>query len=152
MNSRLPIASVALLFFISSFSSASAESGPLNAKCLLQIDDKTYMDDRCKFRSDTDSDYFSDLRILITCPDGMDASKSSCSGAEQRVTRPGVFGYLFRREQDAASLCWNMGKLRKASPCFQGLQRSGACWTNPRAQDAYQPGKTSAVKFCAWAL
>ena len=151
MNIRLTIASVSALFIMSSLSPALAESNQLNARCLLQINGKTYMDDRCQFKSDADSDYFSDLRILITCPNGVDASKSSCSGAEERVTKPGVFGFLFR-DKNVASLCWNGGKFRKATPCFQGLRRSGACWANPRTQDAYQPGKTSAVKFCAWAL
>ena len=152
MSIRLPIASVLALFFMSSLSPALAESNRLNARCLLQINGKTYMDDRCQFTSDADSDYFSDLRILITCPNGVDASKSSCSGAEERVTKPGVFGFLFRQDQDAASLCWNEGKFRKATPCFQGLRRSGACWANPRAKDTYGSGQTNAVKFCAWAL
>lgn len=152
MNIRLPIASVSALFLMSSLSPALAESNQVNARCLLRINGKTYMDDRCQFKRGKDSDYFSDLRIQITCPNGRDASESYCSGVEERVTKPGVFGLLVR-EKDVASLCWNVGKFRTATPCFQGLRRSGACWANPRAKDTYNtPPETHSVKFCAWAL
>ena len=126
-------------------------AGELNAKCLLQIDGKTDMNDRCQFKSDSDSDYFSDLRIQITCPNGMDISESSCAGVEQKVTKSGIFGFRFRKD-GVASLCWNEGRMRKATPCFQGLKRSGACWLNPRAKTTYNPEKSIAVKFCAWGL
>ena len=149
MNIKLTHVFIVSLLLSSSIPPVLA--GELNAKCLLQIDGKTYMNDRCQFKSNSDSDYFSDLRIQITCPNGMDASKSSCSGAEEKVTKPGVFGYLFRKD-GVASLCWNARTMRKATPCFQGLRRSGACWSNPRAKTTYNPEKSIAVKFCAWSL
>ena len=147
---RRTLFAIAPLLLVSSLPVAPAHSQELNAKCLLKIDGKTYMDDRCQFKSDVDSDYFSDLRLVIVCPNGVDAIKASCSGAEQKVTRPGIFGYLFRKEK-VASLCWNTGRLRKATPCFEGLRRSGACWTNPIAKSHYNNSKVSNIKFCAWA-
>ena len=95
----------------------------LNAKCLLQIDGKTYLDDKCQFTSDGDGDFFSDQKILVTCPNGRDADTTSCYGYEQTVTRKGVFGYLFRGDDGVARLCWNEGEMRKAEPCFEGLTR-----------------------------
>jgi hypothetical protein len=140
---------IAPLLLITTLPVAPAHSQELNAKCILKIDGKTVMDDRCQFKSDADSDYFSDLRLVLVCPNGVDATKVSCAGAEQRVKRPGVFGYLFRKE-GVASLCWNMGRLRRAEPCFEGLRRSGACWTNPTAKSRYGNSKISNIKFCAW--
>ncbi len=135
------------------FFALPARSQPLNAKCLLQIDDTTYLDDRCHFDIGRDADFFSDLRIQLVCPDGRNANISpSCAGAEQQVSQPGVFGYLVRQSPGAASLCWNEGDLRRAIPCFEGLTRDGACWGNPRAAVRYNPPQTRNVKFCAWAL
>jgi hypothetical protein len=150
MNIRHTFSFIAPLILVSSLSPTTVHASTLNAKCLLEIDGTTYLDDRCNFTSDTDSDSFSDLRLLVVCPNGVDASKTSCAGSEQTVARPGVFGYLFR-EKGVASFCWNMGTLRKASPCFEGLRRSGACWINPRAKNRSGPAQVSKVKFCAWA-
>lgn len=136
-----------ILFFISPVQARS-----INAKCLLQIDGVTYMDNRCYFKIDKNgTDFFDDLRLVISCPDGRSAEISSCSGAEQRVTRPGVFGFLFRRGE-IASLCWNEGRRKKATPCFEGLTRKGACWVNSRAKHSDTPNVVSNVKFCAWSL
>jgi hypothetical protein len=150
MKTRYLFSFTTSLIFVVSLSPKVVQANTLNAKCLLEIDGTTYMDDRCNFTSDADSDSFSDLRLLVVCPNGVDAAKTSCAGSEQTVARPGVFGYLFR-EKDIASFCWNMGTLRKASPCFEGLRRSGACWSNPRARNRSGPAKVSKVKFCAWA-
>ncbi len=150
MKIRHTFSFIVSVVFVGSFAPTVVQANTLNAKCLLEIDGTTYMDDRCNFTSDTDSDYFSDLRLLVICPNGVDVSKTSCSGSEQKVARPGVFGYLFR-EKGIASFCWNTGTLRKASPCFEGLRRSGACWTNPKAKSRSGPAKVSSVKFCAWA-
>ena len=147
---RYTLSSITPLLFLSSLSVAPVYSKELNAECLLKIDGKTYMDDRCQFRSDADSDYFSDLRLSLVCPNGLDTSKTSCTGAAQKVKQPGMFGYLFRKE-GVATLCWNMGKLRKASPCFEGLRRSEACWSNPSARNRYDASQVNSVKFCAWA-
>jgi hypothetical protein len=81
---------IAPLLLITTLPVAPAYSQELNAKCLLKIDGKTVMDDRCQFQGDADRDRFSDLRIVIVCPNGVDATKASCAGAEQRVKRPGV--------------------------------------------------------------
>jgi hypothetical protein len=139
-----------LLILASNLAPTAVHASSLNAKCLLEIDGTTYMDDRCNFTGDTDSDSFSDLRLLVICPNGVDASRTSCTGSEQKVARPGVFGYLFR-QKGVAFLCWNMGTMLKASPCFEGLRRSGACWSNPRAKNRSGPSQVSKVKFCAWA-
>lgn len=139
------------LVIVSHLSSSSVQANDVNAKCLLQIDGKTYLDGRCHFKNGAEDDFFRDPRLQITCPNGVDAAKASCSGAEQRVTKPGVFGYLFR-DQGIASLCWNEGTMRKATPCFQGLRRSGACWSNPSAKKTYGDAKEQSVKFCAWKI
>jgi hypothetical protein len=139
-----------LIILASNLAPTAVQASTLNAKCLLEIDGTIHMDDRCNFTGDRDSDSFSDLRLLVVCPNGVDVAKTSCAGSEQKVARPGVFGYLFR-ENGVASLCWNMGNMRKASPCFEGLQRSGACWSNPRAKNRSGPSQVSKVKFCAWA-
>lgn len=121
----------------------------LNARCLLQVNGSTYLDDLCNFTSDTDSDSFTDAKIQITCPDGVDASQESCYGYQQRVTRPGAFGVLFR-ESGVGRLCWNQKTSTHAQSCFDGLRRAGACWSNPNASTA--SGEIDDVKFCAWAL
>jgi hypothetical protein len=144
------VAASASLIFIGSLSPEPVYASSLNATCSLEIDGTIYMNGRCYFSSDADSDYFSDLRLRVTCPNGVDASKASCTGAEQKVAEPGVFGYLFR-DQGVASFCWNEGTMRKASPCFEKLRRSGACWSNPRAKSRYASSQVSNVKFCAWA-
>jgi hypothetical protein len=150
MNLPPKIAFIAPFLLISSLYPDPVQARSLNATCSLEIDGTTYMDDRCHFSSDTDSDFFSDLRLRVTCPNGLDTEKTSCAGAAQKVKNPGVFGYIFR-EKGVGSLCWNMGTMLKASPCFEGLRRKGACWSNPRAKSRYDASKVSAVKFCAWA-
>ena len=123
----------------------------VNARCLLVIDGRTHMNGPCKFTNVDDSDFFTDGRLLITCPDGQDASKSSCYGYQQKVSRKGVFGYLYRQPTGSASLCWNEGTGRKADPCFEGLRRNGACWINSSARSRVEPTMVSSVRFCAWA-
>ena len=127
-----------------------AISKPLNAKCLLVIDGTTRMNSKCSFVSDSDSDFFSDEKLLVVCPDGRSVEHSSCYGYEQRVATQGVFGYLFRRGS-SGDLCWNEGTMRKASPCFDGLRRSGACWESASAKNRHLESLHQ-VKFCAWAL
>jgi hypothetical protein len=128
---------------------AHADTRTLNAKCTLKIDGITHMDDRCHFSSHGDSDYFDDLRMQIVCPNGQSTDVAYCIGAEQRVTRKGVFGYLFR-ENGVARFCWNGGDWRKAQECFEGLRRTGACWENMRAPDESNPSKVSHIQLCAW--
>jgi len=123
---------------------------PLNAQCLLVIDGTTRMNSKCSFASDSDSDFFSDEKLLVICPDGKSVEHSSCYGYEQRVATQGVFGYLFGRGS-IGNLCWNEGTMRKASPCFEGLRRSGACWGSALAKNRDLESRHQ-VKFCAWAL
>ncbi len=139
------------LVVVSHFSSGSVQAQvyEANATCLLQIDGTTYLDGPCYFKNGDGSDFFWDPRLQISCPNGLDAAKASCSSAEQRVTKPGVFGFLFR-DRDPVSFCWNEEKSIKAGPCFQGLRRSGACWSNPKAKKSYGDSNLYAVKFCAW--
>ena len=149
---RRTLSGLVPLMMVSHFSSGSAlaQGYEANSRCLLEIDGTTYLDGRCYFKNGAKDDFFQDPRLQITCPNGVDAAKASCSGAEERVTKPGVFGYLFRdKGKGLASLCWNERKLRKATPCFLGLRRSGACWSNPRAKK-YGDSKVQAIKFCAW--
>jgi hypothetical protein len=124
-----------------------AISKPFNAKCLLLIDGTTRMNSKCSFVSDSDSDFFSDEKLLVVCPDGRSVEHSSCYGYEQRVAAQGVFGYLFRRGS-SGDLCWNEGTMRKASPCFDGLRRSGACWESASAKNRHL-ASWHQVKFCA---
>ena len=152
MNVRGILAAIGPALLLSPFFAASLHARPLNAKCLLLIDGATYMDDRCYFEIGADSDFFSDLRLVVSCPDGRSADVSPCAGAEQQVTRPGVSGYLLRAPEGVAALCWNEGSLRRATPCFEGLTRDGACWANARAPHRYNPTQISNIKFCAWAL
>ncbi|BAU12274.1 hypothetical protein LEP3755_28030 [Leptolyngbya sp. NIES-3755] len=97
----------------------------LNARCLLQINGTTYVDSLCNFTDYSDYDSFS-------------------AGDAQ------VFGYLYRNE-GVGSLCWNKGRYNKAEACFEGLTRSGACWSNPNAPERTDPFVDD-VKLCAWAL
>jgi len=127
-----------------------AISKPLNAKCLLIIDGTTRMNSKCSFTSDSDSDLFSDEKLLVVCPDGRSVEYSLCYGVEQRVASQGVFGYLFRRG-NSGDLCWNEGTMRKASPCFDGLRRNGACWESKSVKNRHLESWHQ-VKFCAWAL
>lgn len=147
---RLLTASLPILLFII-LRPLAAKATTLNAKCLLAINGKTYMNGPCKFTSDEDTDFFTDDRLLITCPNGQDASRSSCYGYQEKVSRKGVFGYLYRLPTGSASLCWNDGTMRKASPCFEGLSRKGACWINPSARSRHDPAILYSVKSCAWA-
>jgi len=128
---------------------ASAQTRTLNAKCTLKIDGTVHLDDRCHFSSTADSDSFDDLRLLIVCPNGRDAAQTDCAGYEQRVARQGVFGYLFR-ESGVGRLCWNEGSMRKAQSCFEGLRRTGACWSNPRAVASGDASRSRSVELCAW--
>jgi hypothetical protein len=128
---------------------ASAQTRTLNAKCTLKIDGAVLLDDRCHFSSTADSDNFDDLRMLIVCPNGRDAAQADCAGYEQRVARQGVFGYLFR-ESGVGRLCWNEGSMRKAQSCFEGLRRTGACWSNPRATASGDASRSRSVELCAW--
>lgn len=127
-----------------------AMSKPLNAKCLLVIDGRTEMNSKCYFESESDRDFFSDEKLLVVCPDGRSVEYSSCYGYQQRVASNGVFGYLFR-SGNTGRLCWNEGTMRKASPCFDGLKRSGACWQSSSAKNLHMD-RWYQVKFCAWAL
>jgi len=128
---------------------ATAQTRTLNAKCTLKIDGAVHLDDRCHFSSTADSDSFDDLRLLIVCPNGRDAAVADCAGYEQRVARQGVFGYLFR-ESGVGRLCWNEGSMRKAQSCFEGLRRTGACWSNPRAVASGDASRSRSVELCAW--
>ena len=128
---------------------ATAQPRTLNAKCTLKIDGVVQIDDRCHFSSTADSDSFDDLRLLVVCPNGRDAAVADCAGYEQRVARQGVFGYLFR-DSGVARLCWNEGSMRKAQSCFEGLRRTGACWSNPRATVSGDASRSRSVELCAW--
>ena len=141
---------LALLFGAISIIPAPAISKPLNAECLLVIDGRTVMNSRCSFSSDSDSDSFSDEKLRVVCPDGRSVEYSSCYGYQQRVASNGVFGVLFR-SGNSGNLCWNEGTMRKASPCFDGLKRSGACWQSTSAKNRHMD-RWHQVKFCAWAL
>lgn len=139
-----------LLLGAASMLPGPAMSKPLNAKCLLVIDGSTRMKSQCSFTSDADSDFFSDEKLLVVCPNGKSAEYSSCYGYEQRVARQGVFGYLIRRG-NSGDLCWNEGTMRKASPCFDGLRRNGACWESASAKNRHLE-RWHKVRFCAWSL
>lgn len=132
-------------------SSHKVNAAELNAKCLLVINGVTKLDDRCSFKSYSDHDFLSDERMLITCPNGQNAEDTFCYGYQQRVTRQGVFAYLYR-DNGVGSLCWNQGTSRKADWCFEGLRRDGACWSNSSARHRSNPNRVSSVKLCAWAL
>ena len=152
MNLRRILTAVCPALLLIPFFVTPLQAQSLNAKCLLQIDRVTHIDGPCYFKIGKDSDYFSDLRIVISCPDGRSTDISTCAGADQRVTQPGIFGYLLRTHEGVASLCWNDSVLRRATPCFEGLTRKGACWVNARANHRYSPTQVSDIKFCAWAL
>lgn len=133
-----------------SVDSVHAKDMKANSTCLLQIDGTTYLDGPCYFENNSRGDFFWDPNLEIRCRDGRDPRASpSCSSAEQRVTKPGVFGFL-NRDGVPASLCWNELRMIKASPCFLGLERSGACWSAAKAQHKYDRFKSYSVKFCAW--
>lgn len=140
---------VITIFFSLIGLNAHADARQLNARCSLKIDGTTYMNSPCHFISDAGSDSFDDLKLLVVCPNGQSADSTTCYGYEQRVTRNGVFGVLFR-EGGIARLCWNGGNSRKAHDCYEGLRRNGACWTNTRAPTSGNPSQTRNVELCAW--
>lgn len=147
---RLPVtllAALLTLFWLCNV--AAAQTRTLNAKCTFKIDGVLQLDDRCHFSSTADVDSFDDLRMLIVCPNGRDAAVDDCAGYEQRVARRGVFGYLFR-DSGVARLCWNEGNMRKAQSCFDGLRRTGACWSNPRAIASSEASRPRSIELCAW--
>ena len=146
-----PSGILALLLGASCIIPGPAISKPLNAKCLLVIDGITRMNSKCSFTSDSDSDSFSDEKLLVVCPDGRSVEYSSCYGYQQRVASKGVFGVLFRKGNNSGDLCWNMGTSRKGDQCFGGLKRSGACWESPSAKNRHVD-RWHQIKFCAWAL
>ncbi|MEM1369376.1 MAG: hypothetical protein AAGG02_15480 [Cyanobacteria bacterium P01_H01_bin.15] len=147
------LAAVSPVLLLSPLLMASVKAQSLNAKCLLQIDVVTYLDERCHYEIGDDTDFFSDLQIVVSCPDGRNVEEAFCAGAVQQVTRAGFFGYLFRTPEGVAELCWNEGVMRRAIPCFEGLTRDGACWSNPQARHRYgTTDQFSNVKLCALAI
>ncbi|MFM2163510.1 MAG: hypothetical protein RLZZ383_3022 [Pseudomonadota bacterium] len=133
--------------------SALADDRALNAKCKLTIDGVIHLDGRCHFASHRGFDEFDDLRMRIVCPGGQPPEVAMCAGAEEIVVQKGVFGSL-QRDGATAALCWNGGQFRKAGPCYQGLTRTGACWSSPRAVETWTPGEPGPlhhVELCAWA-
>ena len=139
---------ITLLFALTGFN-AHADSRTLNARCSLKIDGATVMNSPCHFSSDARGDSFDDLRLLIVCPNGRSAETTNCYGYEQRTARNGVFGYL-SRAGGVAQLCWNGGTYRKAQECYEGLRRTGACWSNPLAPASGNPRQSRNIELCAW--
>ncbi|WP_286390174.1 hypothetical protein [Pseudanabaena mucicola] len=129
---------------------AESRALEINAECLLVIDGVTYLGGKCNFKSSYSTDFFQNDRLLITCPDGRSAEDTFCGGAQQRIARQGVFGYLYR-DNGIGSLCWNQLKSRRAEQCFEGLKRQGACWSNPSSRYRDNPNKVTSVRFCVWA-
>jgi len=138
----------------------TAEASALNASCSLMIDGNTRFSNKCHFQASRNGiDYFSDNKLLVVCPDGKSAATSSCAGYQQKVSRKGIFGYLYRDgtsnmpqgNGDSANICWNGGWMRKAESCFDGLTREGACWKSNTAKARH--GETRhRVRFCAYSL
>ena len=150
MQRLAAMVSVAFILTLTAMN-AQADSRALNAKCSLKIDGATYMNSQCHFSSTADTDSFDDLKLVIVCPNGRNVASTNCYGYEQRVTRNGVFGYLFR-EEGVARFCWNGESQRKAQDCYEGLRRTGACWANARAPSSHGAKQTSNIELCAWRL
>ena len=124
----------------------SVRQKDLNAKCLLSINGKTYLDGPCKYEYSSHLqgyDYFQDNRVAIACQVN---GNGPCY-----VTTPGVFGYLTTSSKGDAELCWNEMGSAHAQTCLLGLSRSGACWINPAAKGRYSSQLKAAIRFCAWA-
>ncbi len=115
------------------------EKRTLNSKCRLKIDGIQLMDKLCFFKSDGDTDFFDDLQLKMTCPNGNETTGAGdgCYGYEIRVIMEGIFGTI-RRRDNIGEFCWNDGGARRAQHCYQNLRRTGACWKN------------NSVEFCAW--
>ena len=150
MQRLAAMVSVAFILTLTAMN-AQADSRALNAKCSLKIDGATYMNSQCHFSSTADTDSFDDLKLVIVCPNGRNVASTNCYGYEQRVTRNGVFGYLFR-EEGVARFCWNGGSQRKAQDCYEGLRRTGACWASTRAPATSDPKQHRNIELCAWRL
>jgi hypothetical protein len=122
-----------------------------NAMCLLIIDDIIHMNSICRFDFDgpesSISGYFSDEQLVTICPDGRTTNNplTSCSSAEEKVIKPGIFGLIF---YDSGSLCWNERHYIKAHKCFEGLNFIDDCWSNPKATDRHT-NKVYSVTFCS---
>lgn len=138
----------------------TAEASAINASCSLMIDGNTRFSNKCNFQASRSGiDYFSDNKLLVICPNGKSAETSSCYGYQQKVSRKGIFGYLYRDgasnmpqgNGDSAHICWNDGWLRKAESCFDGLSREGACWKSNSAKARHGETRHN-VRFCAYAL
>lgn len=138
----------------------TAQSSTINANCSLTIDGNTRFSDKCHFQASRDGiDTFNDMKLLVVCPNGKSTTMTRCEGAQQKVARKGVFGYLYRDGSGqngasnglSANICWNEGYMRKAESCFDGLTRDGACWKSNYAKARH--GETwHKVRFCAYAL
>jgi hypothetical protein len=132
---------------------ATSEAASLNAKCLLEINRKTWMDGKCSFmKVDAETDIASDEMMLVVCPDGLPIEKSDCYGYQQRIARPGVFTYLYHSGDRKGIFCWNRNKSRKADECFSGLVKNGACWSSNQARMMSKPITPYSIQFCAWGL
>ena len=119
------------------FSSLPSGAADKTAQCSLTIDGRERFSSNCTFKASKDgSDYFTDGNLVITCPNGERAEVALCYGYEQRISRKGTFGYLFRNGT-TASLCWNEGSYRKADACYDGLRREGACWKSANAKNRH---------------
>lgn len=141
---------LSLAILISTAIPLSSSAGGKNAKCSLVIDGRLALNSNCTFMASRDGgDYFSDEKMVITCPNGKRAEVSSCYGYEQKVSKRGIFGYLFR-DGASANICWNEGSYRKADACYEGLRRESACWASGNAKSRHAETRHS-VRFCAYA-
>lgn len=142
---------IAFIFVVATFAPHSTSAAGKNAKCFLTIDGKTRLSSLCTFKAYKDGvDYFEVGNLVITCPNGKRVEVASCYGYEQKISKKGTFGSLFR-EGATASVCWNKGSYRKADACYDGLRRDGACWKSKSAQNRHLESWHD-VKFCAYAL
>jgi len=114
-----------------------------SAKCLLVVDNITYIDGHCGFESSTSSGSFrfSDKKMRLGCPIRHGEEPGQCPVAGTTILRYGTSGGLHVQRPGVGMLWWNGGAgLRERDYIGQDelLLRDGACWSNSR------------VKLCAW--
>ena len=142
-----------IIFTIATF--APLPSSAEVMKCSLAVDGRTQFSTYCSYKAIDDNDgtdFFEDGKLVFNCPNGKKyTTTSNCPWYERKMAREGMFGYLYRKDDETASVCWNEGKLRKAELCYSGLKREGACWKSESAKNLYNKS-LHAVKFCSYAL
>lgn len=157
MSIKKAYAPLWLTFCSMVFFASPIKADSLNAQCYLEILGEIKFNAPCSFNLDEINEidgthFFSDLRMVLVCPNGLRVGITNCYSPEYITQRSGTFGYFFRRVEGTADVCWNEGYMHRADPCFRDLTYDGSCWSSPNANSNYPQLNNADVKFCVWGL